>query len=85
MRHKKLSWFERFTMLFDRQDPHHRICRHCHMPIRKKEHWHQVKVGWFAPFYAVEHNDCKHPTAETPCLSTRRAGPELPFDDVPFL
>ena len=78
MRQKQRTWFERITAFLGHRDRHHRVCRLCHKPIKKKEHWRQVQVGWFAPVYTVEHRDCKNPLhnpAPPPDL-----GPELPFD-----
>lgn len=74
------SWLLDF---FRRGDEHHRVCRICHKPIRRHEHWRQVRTGWFAPVYTVEHRDCKHPTIdprETPYQRAKRLEPELPFD-----
>ena len=76
------GWLLDFVHRLRHGDEHHRVCRLCHKPIRRHEHWRQVKVGWFAPVYTVEHRDCAHPTAISHAIpvQTVPSEPELPFD-----
>lgn len=80
MKRKKLPWLTRLAAFFHRQEEHHRICWRCHKAIRRREHWHQVKVGWFAPFYTVEHKDCDDPFKLNPVQVIEILGPNLPFE-----
>ena len=80
MKQKRLTWFERITAFFARRDPHHRVCQLCRKPIKKGEHWHQVRVGWFAPYYTVQHKNCASPRQDAVQQIDRPIYPELPFD-----
>lgn len=86
MKQTKLSWWERLLNRLHPPNPHHRICRMCRKPIRRHEHWRQVRVGWFAPVYTVEHCDCKDPLRNDPLKElakkmTQDLGPGLPFEE----
>jgi hypothetical protein len=80
MKARARSWLERIVAVFLREDRHHRICRLCHRPVKKHERWRQVKVGWFAPVYTVEHRDCTNPLAPARCVPAHPVEPELPFE-----
>lgn len=80
MKPRRQSWLHRLCAFIHRPDAHHRICWRCHKPIKRHEHWHQIKVGWFAPAYTVVHANCKNTTEEAPQEIAQRLEPELPFD-----
>ena len=81
MRHRKQSLLERLAAFFHHQDEHHRVCWRCHRPIKRNEHWHQIKVGWFAPFYTVEHRYCENTLQANPVQVVELLEPKLPFEE----
>ena len=82
MRQQEKSWRKWLTGFFGRRDNHHRVCRLCHKPIKKHERWRQVKVGWFAPVYTVEHRNCAQPAEPAQWIPAvpKPNEPELPFE-----
>ncbi len=67
---------ERARRLFASE--HKRVCRKCHKLIKRHHRWHQVKIGWFSPWFCCEHWDCANPLRD-PHAVAPYVGPELPF------
>ena len=82
---RKQSVWDRLTGLFNREHNHHRICRLCKKSIKRHHKWHQVRVGWMAPWFCCEHRDCANPTLETPFQLAERMGEDLSFSSDPTI
>ena len=72
---------EKIFHLFMREEVH-RICRKCKAQIRRRHRWHQVRVGWFSPWYTCEHWDCTDPMRDPKIPGERKSEPQLPFEQV---
>lgn len=75
------TWLSRLIRRFLPAKSNHRICRKCKKQIKKHHRWHQVKVGWFAPWYTCEHWDCNNPLRDPKLVCGYEAdNPKLLFE-----
>lgn len=58
---KKVTWLGRCVHLIHPPEQHHRTCRNCKKLIHIHDRWHYQKIGWFAPIYCIQHDDCADP------------------------